>query len=647
MKLYIAEKPSLGRAIADVLPRPHIKGEGCIRVGSGDVVSWCIGHLLELAEPEAYNPEYKRWSLAHLPIVPEQWQLQPKNQTRKQLTVLRKLVKEATVIVHAGDPDREGQLLVDQALHYLGVSGRKLDGIERLLINDLNPEAVKRSLAQLRSNKAFHNLSCSALARSRADWLYGMNMTRAYTLHGRQAGLGALLSVGRVQTPVLGLVVRRQREIAAFTAKPFFEVLAVLEAVGGSELTAKWLPSEACGPYMDEEGRVLSKALADNVARRITGQPATVTSVQKNSKSQSPPLPCSLSFLQIQAAKRFGLNAQQVLDICQALYERHKLITYPRSDSRHIPVEHYQQRKAILQAVASNSLLYSGAVASADDAIRTRAWDDSKIEAHHAIIPTAKKAGQGKLSVVEQQVYDLVAQYYVCQFYPKWQYVDAQVVFLIAGGKFLIKARKTERPGWKVLFTAGSEDKKNDDQQDDFTQVNNLPNLTKGQVLPCLRGEVVSKETQPPKPFTDATLLAAMTGINRFVQDLDIKKILKESDGLGTEATRAGIIELLFKRQYLIRQGKQILATATGCALIDSLPPTATLPDMTAHWESQLDSIAKGEKGYSGFMQALVDNLARLIQSSKVILPPNFVAGSKPNNNFKKRRTSKPRKQKA
>ena len=229
MILYIAEKPSLGRAIASVLPKPQHKDNGFIRLGNGDVVSWCVGHLLEQAEPEDYHPEYKRWQIAQLPIIPEKWQLKVRKSAANQLSILTKLIKQADQLVHAGDPDREGQLLVDEVLAYCGVSGSKLAATQRLLISDLNPPAVKRALAQLQSNKDFVPLSTSALARSRADWLYGLNMTRAYTLQGQKAGYQGVLSVGRVQTPLLGLVVRRDQDIASFVTKPFYQVLAEVE----------------------------------------------------------------------------------------------------------------------------------------------------------------------------------------------------------------------------------------------------------------------------------------------------------------------------------------------------------------------------------------------------------------------------------
>ncbi|MCF2910191.1 DNA topoisomerase III [Pseudoalteromonas sp. DL2-H2.2] len=602
MKLYIAEKPSLGRAIADVLPKPHKKHDGYIEVANGDCVTWCIGHLLEQAAPEDYDPKYKKWQMMHLPIIPEHWQFKAKPKTKKQLSVVKKLIKQADSLVHAGDPDREGQLLVDEVLQEAKPSASKKQATERLLISDLNPAAVKKSLNQMRTNQEFVPLSVSALARARADWLYGMNLTRAYTLVGQKAGFQGVLSVGRVQTPVLGLVVRRDMEIANFVSKPFFEVQALVRKSDGAEFSAKWQPSEACQPYMDEEGRVLVKGLAENVASRIQGQDAQVKKIDAKPKKHNPPLPYNLSALQIDANKRFGMSAKQVLDVCQALYERHKLITYPRSDNRYLPKGHFGESKQVLDAALNNQGLEEDKVAGADLSLKSKCWNDAKVEAHHAIIPTAKKLKTAQLGQYEQQVYQLICTQYLAQFYPAYQYTETKVELEIAGGVFVAKAEQIIDLGFKRLFKV--EEKK---------QVM-LPQLEVGELLHCFKGEVIEKHTQPPNHFTEATLLGAMTGIARFVSNADIKKVLKETDGLGTEATRAGIIDLLFKRGFLQRNGKSIKSTELGAALVKTLPEDLSLPDRTALWESQLAKIAMKEQTYQTFMHPLENEITGIIE---------------------------------
>ncbi|MCL1050792.1 DNA topoisomerase III [Shewanella abyssi] len=648
MILYIAEKPSLGRAIADVLPKPLKKGDGFIRAANGDCVSWCVGHLLEQAEPDAYSPEYKSWKFEHLPIVPDVWKMKPKYKMRGQIAVLRGLVKEATQLVNAGDPDREGQLLVDEIIAHLGVKGAKLQQAKRLLISDLNPQAVTRALGQLRLNREFIPLSTSALARSRADWLYGMNMTRAYTIQGRKVGYQGVLSVGRVQTPLLGLVVRRDEEIGNFVSKPFYEVVAHLSTDAQQTFTAKWQPSEACQPYMDEDGRVLSRGLAQNVVGRITGKEAIVEKVTAQDKKLNAPLPYNLSSLQIDAAKRFGMSAKTVLDTCQSLYERHKLITYPRSDSRYLPVEQHGMAPSVIATVNKGAAELTQGIDAPNAKLKSKAWNDKKVDAHHAIIPTEKVANLASLSPAEKQIYLQVARQYLMQFYPAYLYKETLVEIVIAGGLFKTKAKQENALGWKQLLkqsrsnlstssnthsksSAGNDADKNDDEA-----LATIPPLTKGQSLLCQRGELLEKQTQPPKHFTDATLLGAMTGINRFVTDPDIRKILKDTDGLGTEATRAGIIELLFKRSFLVRQGKTIIATDVGKGLINSLPLSATTPDMTALWENTLDSMSRKETQYQAFMQPLISKLDELIIQAGSVLP-TALQGVKSPTPFKKK----------
>ncbi|MFC1113698.1 DNA topoisomerase III [Pasteurella multocida] len=637
MRLFIAEKPSLARAIADVLPKPHQRGDGFIKCGADDYVTWCVGHLLEQAEPDAYDPKFKQWRLEHLPIIPEKWQLIPRKDVHKQLKIVEKLIHQADILINAGDPDREGQLLVDEVFSYANLSVDKLNQIQRCLISDLNPSAVEKAVNKLQSNRNFIPLATSALARARADWLYGINMTRAYTLRGRQAGYQGVLSVGRVQTPVLGLIVRRDLEIENFKAKDFFEVFAHIQAETPEKISALsaqekadipqfkalWQPSKACEDYQDEDGRVLSLGLAENVVKRITQQPAEVVEYVDKREHESAPLPYSLSALQIDAAKRYGLSAQEVLDICQRLYETHRLITYPRSDCRYLPEEHFAERTKVFQAISRHISDYQPLPDMLNPEQKNRCWNDKKVEAHHAIIPTAKNIPIN-LNQREWQIYHLIARQYLIQFCPDAEYRKSKITLNIAGGTFIAQARNLQLAGWKQLL--GKED--SDEQQEPL-----LPVVKKGQILFCEKGEIVSKKTQPPKPFTDATLLSAMTGIARFVQDKELKKILRETDGLGTEATRAGIIELLFKRGFLYKKGRNIHSTETGRILIQALPDVATQPDMTAHWESQLTSISQKEMSYQQFMSTLTNflpelmryvNFAALRQLSQVEKPQSF-----------------------
>lgn len=635
MRLIIAEKPSLGRAIADVLPRPHKKHEGYIETAGGDCVTWCVGHLLEQAEPDQYDPAYKQWQLEHLPIVPQQWQLQPRQGVRKQLTVIRKLLKTADIIVHAGDPDREGQLLVDEVLDFLKLSATRRKNVRRLLVNDLNAPAVKKALQRLQENTNFVPLSISALARSRADWLYGINLTRAYTVLGRKAGYGGLLSVGRVQTPVLGLVVRRDEERENFVSRPFYEVFAILDSEQKIPFKAKWQPSEACQPWMDEDGRVLHKPLAENVIQRIKGKEGVIQQAQNKKGKESPPLPYSLSSLQIDAARQLRMNAKEVLDVCQKLYEK-KLVTYPRSDCRFLPQEHFQDAPDILAAIRSNDDNLRPAVDNALPTRKSKAWNNKKVGAHHAIVPTARRTDLHKLDAHQQQLYSLIARHYVAQFYPDHTFTSRRLEVVIEGGLFVAKSRQTLEAGWKDLFARQQANGSGDDKNDQGKEANNnsLPDLKKGDPVHCVDAELAEKQTQPPKAFTDATLLSAMTGIARFVQDPDIRKVLKETDGLGTEATRAGIIDLLFKRQFLYRQGKDIHATETGRALIRALPEAVGRPDMTARWEAALNDIVERKGSYAVFMGQLDNELRGLLGqalhegiANVAHLPKNHKAG--------------------
>ncbi|MEC7377870.1 MAG: DNA topoisomerase III [Pseudomonadota bacterium] len=609
MHLYIAEKPSLGRAIAAALPGPHQKGQGWIRCGDGEnaaTVSWCIGHLLEPAEPARYNPAWKKWRQEDLPMFPDQWQVMPKDSVRQQLKVLESLIRQAQTIVHAGDPDREGQLLVDEVLRYFGASVP----VQRILINDLTPAAVARAIQSPRDNREFRRLSHSALARQRADWLYGLNLTRFYTLSYQQQGEQGVYSVGRVQTPVLGLVVERDNAIEHFQPKPYFRIegrfRAQEEEADTQPFNARWLPDEQFREHLDEENRLLSREIAKQVAESIKSRPGTITESRFRDRPEAPPLPLSLSALQIEAGRLFRMGAKEVLDTAQNLYERHQLITYPRSDCRYLPEGHYSQREQVVSAIARVAPGLSDACQAADFDRKTAAWNDKQVDAHHAIIPTTRPSSSGKLTQAEENVYDLISRYYLMQFAADAIHREGRLTVRVADHQFRATETAVLVPGWKSLELKLREGRSEPEKAP-------LPRLEKGEPVFCENSHVSERKTQPPQHFTDATLLSAMTNIARFVSDAELRKTLRETDGLGTEATRAAIIETLFKRDYLYRDSRHIRATDKGKALIGALPESVSKPDRTAMWEATLETIRRGEGDPRQFLDTLKQEIRELM----------------------------------
>nr|WP_267957659.1 DNA topoisomerase III [Halomonas zhangzhouensis] len=590
--MIIAEKPSLARAIADALPGGVRREDGALYAGDS-VVTWCLGHLLEQAPPDAYDPVYKQWRLDHLPILPSRWQLIPRPKARGQLATIRKLLKQAREVVHAGDPDREGQLLVQEVIEHLGWKGP----VARLLISDLNRPAVQRALARLEDNARYQPLYRAAESRARADWLYGINLTRAWTLTGRQAGHDGVLSVGRVQTPVLGLVVRRDAEIRDFRPYPFYVLWADL-AVANGQLRAWWQPAE--NHRLDDQGRLLQRAPAEALATRLPGAEGRLTTLETRQKRQAAPLPYSLSALQVDAARRFGLSAQAVLDICQRLYERHKLITYPRSDCRYLPEEHLAQAHATLSNVCGQDETLRKWFAGADFTLRSKAWDDRKVGAHHALAPTGKPAELERLERAEADVFRLIVRNVLAQFYPPLIAREVKAEFTILDECFRASGQELLQPGWKPLFTTREE-------------APPLPAMREGETCRVEACSAEDRETRPPEPFTDASLIKAMMNIARYVDDPEVKRTLREHDGLGTEATRAGIIETLIERGYLIRQNKTLRATRLGSGLIASLPEAASRPERTALWEQRLAGIAERNDDPAPFLTALIEDLRQLL----------------------------------
>lgn len=617
MRVFVAEKPSLGKAIAAVLPGPQVRHKTHIISGESNVVVWCAGHILEQYLPEDYDQALKKWSLDSLPIDPDEWRMKVSPRTKDLYATVKKYARDATLIIHAGDPDREGQLLVDEVLTALKVEAP----VKRILINDLNPAAVKEALGKLTKNSQYEGLRDAALGRSRADWLFGLNLTRLYSVIGRNSGYDGVLSVGRVQTPVLGLVVRRDKEIESFKSRPFYTLEADIEASEG-QFTAKWEPNINDLSSVDEAGRVIDREWAESVIAAVKGAKGDIITVEKKRKTEPPPLPFSLPELQKCAARGRELSPKKTLAIAQALYEKHKLLTYPRSDCPYLPVDHWGEasevRDAVAQSLGAQHSMH-GLTDAADLIQRGRCWNDAKITAHHAIIPTKKWAPLDRLTEDEKWVYEQVALRYLLQFFPSREYeqtnielhlktVDTVEVFKAQGRVELVA-------GWTEHKSAMPEASDKGEEGDETRS--RLPPVTEGEQVQCTECLLVDKVTSPPKRFNEATLLEAMTGISRFVKNPEIKKTLKETDGLGTPATQASIMDTLFQRGYLEKRKKSVFSTGLARALIDALPEPVTLPDMTANWEQQLAEIEAGAMTLTDFMAGVTSTTKSLVELGK------------------------------
>lgn len=606
MRVFICEKPSMARDLAKELPGTAQKKEGYIVVGS-DIVTWAYGHLLEQAEPEEYNPSYRRWAMKDLPIVPKKWKLNITKSSAKQFAVIRSLLAKADTIVHAGDPDREGQLLIDEILDY--VDNKK--PVQRILMNALDSKSIQEALGQLRDNRDFLPLKNSALARSRADWLMGMNLSRAYTLAARQNGYKVTFPIGRVKTPTLALVVRRQREIESFVPVPHYGLKVEYSHALGS-FTAHWKPQEF-QVGLDEEGRILKEDICKTLWEKIKAQPkGTVLSMSKTKKKEWQRLPLSLSALQILAGKRYGYDPQQVLAAAQQLYER-KYTTYPRSDCEYLPENQRKDSKVILQHLAEvgDEELVAW-VGGADVSIRSRAWNDKKITAHHAIIPTTVRCPIQKLTTMQQHIYRLIAQAYITQFYAPYEYEQVKIEIEHEKEKFLAMGRIVNVLGWKGLWKTNAKEEEGEENKV-------LPPVKKGDIVEALSGEVEKKTTKPPSRFTESTLLGAMKNIHLYVKKEELKRQLKEVSGIGTEATRATIIKELVQKKFLQEEGKKryLFPTEAAYLLVDSLPEELTYPDETAVWEEKLHSMSEGKGTVETFLDQQIALVSTLVNKTK------------------------------
>ena len=616
-RLFIAEKPSMGRAIAqglEALGDKSRSADGCIHIGS-DTVTWLFGHILEQYSPDEYDEKYKRWHIEDLPIVPSVWKLKVKPDAKKQYKIVSALAKEADEIVHAGDPDREGQLLVDELLAHIGVL--KTKPVKRILLNALDVKSVQEALNHIRPNDEFVGLRNSALARSRADWLIGMNLSRIYTILARSAGYDSVVNVGRVKTPTMGLVVRREIEIRTFKPVTFFTPQVEFRHANGS-FRAKWKAQEQDG--VDEEGRILKKDLAEEILTASSVPPAKIESVEQKKGTSPQRLPYSLSALQIDAGKIFGFgySPQEVLDTQQALYEK-KLTSYPRSDCDYLPENQLGDAAAILKNLAAADSSLERFIEKADLSIKSRAWNDKKISAHHAIVPTTVETKLSDLSEKEKNLYMLIAKSYIAQFYPAQEFLSTKVELSAGGEMFTASGKVILQQGWKSLY-------QNDTKEDEEEQ-QSLPDMQQGDSVEFAGGKIVEGVTKPPARFTPATLLKAMKEIHKYVHDKELAASLKECSGIGTEATRAGMIDELEKRGFIKKAGKNFVPTEIASSMCRILPESLIYPDLTARWEDALDKIGKKEMSLADFgaqQKRFLDELLAGAKEAKIPPPRNL-----------------------
>ncbi|KPX35931.1 DNA topoisomerase III [Pseudomonas ficuserectae] len=608
MKLFLCEKPSQAKDLARVLGATA-RGNGCIK-GPGIVVTWGIGHLLEQAPPDDYDERYKSWKMEDLPIIPELWRIKVKPKTASQYKVVRELLKEASHLCIATDADREGEMIARELVDYCNYKGQ----IERLWLSALNDASIRSALSQVKDGRETEMMYQSALARSRADWLIGMNFTRLFTLLGRQAGYGGVLSVGRVQTPTLRLVVDRDREIADFKPLAYWDVEVSLSANGGV-FTAQWVVD---ADTADDQGRCLDRTVAVNtMARLAQGQVATAVMVDVERVREAPPLLLDLSGLQELCSRKLGLGVLDTLAVAQSLYETHKAVTYPRADNGYLPESMLGEVDRVLAAVIETDPSIGDVVSKLDPRSRSRAWNDAKVTAHHGIIPTLEAADLSAMSDRERSVYKLIRMHYLAQFAPAHEYdrtvadFDCQGVSLRAVGKQIVV------PGWREMFIQHSDSETDPEKDSAAAQV--LPQLQNGSRCSVNSAVLKDQKTSPPKAFTEGSLIKAMKNVAKLVKDPRLAQKLKETTGIGTEATRANVIQGLIDRGYLLKKGRSVKAADPAFTLIDAVPAALADPGTTAIWEQALDMIEAGTMTLQDFLAKQSSWIDRLVTQYRTV----------------------------
>ena len=605
MILVIAEKPVLGKAIADALPGTATMKNGCIYKGDY-IVTWVFGHMLSLKEPEDYDIGYKSWNINSLPIFFKDWQVKigkdgnlNKGQISKSQRVnqIGNLLKQADEVIHAGDPDDEGQLLIDELLRWFNYKGivKRLDTANTTLV------AMKKALSHMTDNKPHEPYGWSAYARSVADLMVGINMSRLFSCKNQ-----TLLTIGRVQTPTLGLVVNRDLAIEGHHKQKYYTIACDIN-FNNDTVQADFIPSKTDSNLVD--GHILSKEYAEQICNRLKGQVLKNINITKKIVYEAPPLPFNLVKLQTYCSGKFGYSPQQVLDITQSLRENHKAITYNRSDCQYLSEEHYKEAPVTMKAIIMN-ICYKPK--SLDMNLKSKCFDSSKISAHFAIIPTNQKVNLDKLSEAEKNVYLAICKYYIAQFMPKAKKEQTNLSIELGNGE-AIKAVSTViiKQGYRSIF--------NEAEKDKASNLSKIPEgIYSGKITDT---DIAEKETKPPSRYTKASLNEDMTCISKYVKDPKIKQLLLSKDegkegergSIGTSATRSGIIESLVKRGFLREDGKKVISTALGRELYRILPDEIKKADMTAEWWAIQEEIQNGTANYNKLIDSVYDTIKHIV----------------------------------
>lgn len=590
--LVLAEKPSVGRELARVLNCKK-SGEGYLE-GEKYIVTWALGHLVTLADPEAYDEKYKKWEMDYLPMLPDKMKLVVIGKTGKQFRVVQSLMKrsDVTELVIATDAGREGELVARWIMDKAGWRGKSL----RLWISSQTDRAIKEGFSKLRPASDYDNLFKSAEARSHADWIVGLNITRALTCR-----YNASLSAGRVQTPTLAMLVKREEDIKNFVPKDYWTVSAKTES-----LTATWRDKKG-------QARVFDKSAAEAAAAKLTG-PAVVTRVEKTRKQTPPPPAYDLTELQRDANKKYGYTAKETLSIMQSLYEVHKVLTYPRTDSRYISDDVVPTLGERLMALRFGVYAPLAAQLLKTSPIQTRyIVNNAKVTDHHAIIPTEEPADFRRMSGPEQNIYDLVARRFLAVLLPPFEYEEMKITLDCNGESLHARGKRVINEGWRAAYESYNDSEDEDEDEREQT----LPDIRQGDKLKILSSRINSGKTKPPSRYTEATLLTAMEHPSSQVEDKALSKTLEETGGLGTPATRADIIEKLFSAFYAERNGKEIIPTAKGIQLIGLVPEELKSAELTAVWETRLGAIAKGQERPEKFISEMRLYAQRLVNEVK------------------------------